>query len=154
VLLERAKTEIIQMELRRKQQQGEILHAQLPPPNEYQWIVRTGQDSDAIPIKVANLANGRYVDIFSMHPNKKGLLSVAESTFFGSYPIKQILPTQPCLFGKHIYQCPHDPKAVLTRKYKRIGVPKGQKILMHGMPEYEGIVAQLADADKGRLDPN
>ena len=152
VLLERAKNEI---ELRRKQNRGEILRSQLPPTNQYQWIIRAGQDSNALPIKVANLANGRYVDIFSVHPNRKGLLTVAESKFFGSYPIHQMLPTQPCLFGKHIYQCPHDPQGVLTLKYKSIGVPEAQQIHMHdGMPEYDGIVATLADADTGRLDPN
>ena len=146
ILMERAKNDIA---VRRKQQK----EGGIPPPQQqYQWIVRAGRDSEAIAIKVANLQNGRYVDLFSVHPTKDAWLKVAASKFFGSYPIAKMFPTQPCVFGDYVYKCPHDPQGVLKLKYTSLRVPRKQAREMEGLPEYAGIVSTLAEARTGRLD--
>ena len=112
---------------------------------QYQWIVRTGKDSKIIPIKVANLQNGRYVDIFSFHPTPQGQIG---AKYFGMYNIDRVFPTQPCRFGSHIYKCPHDPSSILQTRYKTTAIPRKYKRLMIGLPEYNGIVSTLEDASR------
>lgn len=125
-----------------------VADKQVTPNEQYQWIVRTGTDSEIIPIKVANLQNGRYVDIFSFHPTPQGRVG---AKYFGMYHIDRVFPTQHCLFGSRVYKCPHDPSSVLKTKYTTTEISPRHKHFMVGLPEYNGIVATLEDADKGRV---
>lgn len=114
----------------------------------YQWIVRNGQDSNTIPIKIANIHTGRYVDIFSMHPdNEWKTLSFGNQKIirpmFGRYDTNDVVPSQPCVLGNEIYKCPNNPYAVLKSMYGSIGVASQNRKQMVGMTEYDGIVSSL-----------
>ena len=81
----------------------------------YQWIVRKGKHSDIIPVKLAHIPTGLYVDFFVIYPNgrdwKNGLHKrIANDVLF---------PALPCVFGtmrkRAIFHCPQDPRKMLDQ---------------------------------------
>ena len=111
----------------------------IPHDEKYQWIVRAGKDSDIISIKVADLSNGYYVDVFLLKERPNGQFQ----TNLKLFARQALYPTQPCVFGEHVYQCPANPEAVLRRLYGNIGIHAKHKPLMQGLPVYHGIIPEL-----------
>ena len=89
----------------------------------FTWIIRHGKDSDIIPIKVVDKNSGYYVDFFTCWEQADGTCEWRFSTPNNYYPLKDLFPSKPCMFGPLVVTCPSKPRAVLKRTYKSLDVP-------------------------------
>ena len=115
----------------------------------YQWVMRASRDSDIIIAKVADLRNGYFIDIFTFYRNGENFVT----TFFKPprcFPVKDMIPSIPCVLGSHIYECARNPQGVLKKFYpKGLGIPKEGKNWTGIV--YEGTIAKPNENMTGHL---
>ena len=110
-------------------------------------IVRAGEHSDMIAIKVADVTTGYFIDLFVVYV--KG--NVVTDPFFQyqrgkaeEYPLEAYLPSIPCVFEDAVFRCPNDPVRILKAHYKGgLGIPKERAREMEGKRTFQGVSSSL-----------
>ena len=116
-------------------------------PKYMQWIVRSGQDSDIIAIKVADARTGYYVDVFAVDlEGDKACYPMCLQHTPGCrcMPASWVYPVQACQFGRTAAYCVNEPKKYLVNMYGDIGIHGafgGHRHSTEGIVTFAGILA-------------
>lgn len=111
----------------------------------YQWIVRSGKDSDIIAVKLAHIATGLYVDFFVIYP--AGVFW--RDAWQKRKPHDALFPSRPCVFGtrhrRAIFDCPNDARIMLSQ-YSTLDISTKDRKKFPFVVEFDEPAESLAEA--------